>query len=96
MRRWYDRDKRLAKQLDRFKEMKEEERDYYIKGIMELVRQKEPKLLSAEIALEFPLEMKRRRWYDADPYLWLIFNTLKKAKISLHTQVCKIMEKERS
>lgn len=31
--------------------------------------------------MEFPLEILRRRWYDKDPYVWLLFNGLRYAEI---------------
>jgi len=79
MERWYDKYEELGKHLDSFKNMKEENRDPLIKGIMSIVQQQSPELLACEKAFEFPLELHRRRWYDNDPYLWLLFNTLKSA-----------------
>ncbi|MFC1586519.1 hypothetical protein ACFL5V_13310 [Fibrobacterota bacterium] len=83
MKRWYDKYGELAKNLDSFKEMEPKQKDPLIKGIMELIKEHQPELLAAEKAFEFPLEIKRRRWYDKDPYLWLMINTLQGASREL-------------
>lgn len=83
MSRWYDKRPHLGKILDEFKEMDPITREPIIKGVMDLVQQYEPSLLSYEKALDFPLDFKRRRWYDNDPYLWVMFNILKVADDTL-------------
>ena len=80
MKRWYDNYEELGKYLDSFKEMETENLDPLIKGIMAIIQEQNPELLAYEKAFQFPLELKRRRWYDNDPYLWLLFNTLKNAE----------------
>lgn len=44
---------------------------------MHLIKEYDDDLLSFQRALEFPLDFKKKRWYDDDPYLWVMFNTLK-------------------
>jgi hypothetical protein len=77
MNRWYNQHPNLEKSLDAFKDMEHKTRDPIVKGIMELVQQDDPSLLHCENAFDFPLDFKGRRWYDSDPYLWLMVNTLK-------------------
>ena len=79
MSRWYDKRPRLGKRLDEFKEMDPKTRELIIKGVMDLVQQYEPSLLSYEKAFDFPFNSNQRRWYDNDPHLWLLFNILKVA-----------------
>lgn len=83
MIRWDDNQAILRVRLDALKEMDETKRDPIIKGIMSLVEKYDSELLSYEKAIDFPLDMKKRRWYDADPYLWSMFNTLKIADNTL-------------
>ena len=79
MSRWYDRRPGLGKRLDAFKEMDPEFREPIINAVIDLVKKHEPRLLSYEIAFDFPFDFHQRRWYDNDPHLWLMFNVLRLA-----------------
>ena len=74
--RWYDKYERLAICLERFKGMPHASRDRLIAGVFDILRQTNPDILEKQF-IKFPLEILRRRWYDKDPYLWLLFNGLK-------------------
>lgn len=94
MTRWYDENTRLSKRLDAFKEMDEPLKDHLIKGMMSLVTRYDPNLLSQEKAFDFPLNLNRQRWYDQDPYIWLLFNTLQIAEPALLQSIEDYLEKE--
>ena len=94
MNRWYDNHSNLGKRLDAFKEINQKTRDPIIKCVMDLVQQCEPSLLSYEKAFDFPFDFNRRRWYDNDPYLWVMFNVLKIADDTLLQSVEDYLEKE--
>lgn len=83
MNRWYDKCPNLGARLNAFQDMDQEIRDPLLKGVMELVQQYDPRLLSYEKAFDFPLNVNRLRWYDKDPYIWMMFNTLKEADDAL-------------
>ena len=83
MSRWYDKRPNLGIRLDAFKEMDPTVSKPIIKGLLDLVEQYDPSLLSYEKAFDFPFDSSRRRWYDNDPYLWLMFNVLKIADDTL-------------
>ncbi|WP_028863858.1 hypothetical protein [Psychromonas aquimarina] len=83
MSRWYDKHPNLKKQLDEFKEMHQKVREPIIKEIIDLVKKHDLSLLSYEKAFEFPFDCNRRRWYDNDPHLWLMFNILEVADEAL-------------
>ena len=83
MKRWDDEHTNLRDRLDALKHMDEKTRDPIIKGVMNLMQQYDPELLCSEKAVDFPLDLQKRRWYDADPYLWTMFNTLKAADDTL-------------
>ncbi|MCG6201829.1 hypothetical protein [Psychromonas antarctica] len=83
MNRWYDKHPFLGGELDTLKERDQKSRDFIVRGVMDLVKQVDPGLLSLEKAIDFPLDSKRWRWYDNDPYLWVMFNTLKIANNAL-------------
>ena len=94
MTRWYDKHTTLSEKLNAFKEMEETLRDRLIKGMINLVTDYDPKLLSHEKAFDFPLAVNRQRWYDEDPYLWMLFNTLKMADATLLQSITNYLEKE--
>lgn len=94
MNRWYDKRPHLGKRLDALKEIDQKIRDPIVKGVMDLVQQYDPSLLSYEKALDFPLDFNRRRWYDNDPYLWVMFNILKIADDTLLQSVEDYLGKE--
>lgn len=87
MSRWYDKYAALNMRLEAFKEMDQKLKDRLVKGMMALVNNYDPNLLSYEKAFDFPLTVNRQRWYDQDPYLWLLFNTLKMADATLLRQI---------
>lgn len=74
--RWYDKYERLAKVLEAFKEIPGFRRNKLIAGVHSIMQQDNPGLMEEHV-LEFPLETDRRRWYDKDPSLWLLFNSLR-------------------
>ena len=92
MDRWYDKYRELGGKLDSISGMDPGLRDPLVKGIIDLIQEHSPDLLSSEKAFKFPLETNRRRWYDSDPYLWLLFNTLKSANIDLLQLITDYME----
>ncbi len=78
MTRWYDRYDELGEYLDLMADLSPEQRDELVKGIMVIIKRESPYFLT-DLVLQFPLDLFRRRWYDKDPYLWLVFNGLEYA-----------------
>lgn len=93
-KRWYDKHKPLGKYLDSLKDMHPKKRDKLVRGILSLIREHHPDLLS-ESVMDFPLDLHRRRWYDKNPYLWLIFNGLSYAEATLRKKVSKYLHENR-
>jgi hypothetical protein len=91
--RWYDKYPQLALLLESLCTIKGSQRNTIISGIMEIIKLATPNLLE-QYVLDFPLDIKRRRWYDRDPYLWLIFNGLKYADAKLLKNVTRFLQKE--
>lgn len=89
--RWYDKHPTLAVLLENLRDISGEKRDAIISGVMGVIKLDAPNLLDRYV-LDFPLDIKRRRWYDRDPYLWLIFNGLKYASKKLLTAVTKYLQ----
>ncbi|MBU0485536.1 MAG: hypothetical protein KKB30_13605 [Proteobacteria bacterium] len=93
MARWYDKHEKLRKNIDKLKFSEKNFRDYLLSGVMVLIKKHRPRLLE-DFVQDFPLEIHRRRWYDKDPYLWLIINGLRHADQELLDEVASYMEAE--
>lgn len=85
-KRWYDGHPKLSELLESLNPIRGRRRNNIISGIMEIIKQRAPALFDRYV-LDFPLNIKRRRWYDRDPYLWLIINGLKYGNKQLLTAV---------
>jgi hypothetical protein len=92
--RWYDRIPALAAALESLRTMAPGRRDAKIRDVLSLVKSLSPDLLD-RFVLQFPLNILRRRWYDTDPYLWLVFNGLRFAEDDLLIQVAANLNKIR-
>jgi hypothetical protein len=92
-KRWYDRDMKLAKQLDVL--MKVHPKDEYrvLSGLLDLVRGSNPEILNRFI-IPSDIDTWNRRWYDKDPIYWLVLNGLKYADDTLLKTVADYLEKE--
>ncbi len=91
--RWYDKYPRFGSCLDRLKECAPHDRDRLVQGIMLLIREHAPTLLDRFVQ-DFPLDIRRQRWYDKDPYLWLVMNGLRYANADLRERVTAYLETE--
>jgi hypothetical protein len=74
--------------------MESGKRDRIVRSVLELVNTRNPELVSPYAAIDFPLELFRRRWYDNDPYLWLVINGLQNADLELIEKVTVLLKKE--
>lgn len=92
MKRWYDKYPKLARCLDSFKDMHPKARDNLVKGVLTLISENDPNTIMENFVMEFPLDIYKKRWYDDDPYLWLIFNSLKNANNTLKDKVTSFLE----
>ena len=80
--RWYDAHKKLAGVLEALKDLQHSRRDRIVNHVIALINEASPGLLEKYL-LDFPLDQARRRWYDKDPYLWLMVNGLQYASPAL-------------
>jgi hypothetical protein len=83
--RWYDKYPGLQKSIEKLKDLDKHERDEIIQGIKDLIFNYDNELI-ANNSMEFPLECKRR-WYDSDPYAWLVINALQYVDEDLITDI---------
>lgn len=92
MKRWYD-SHRIGKYLDSFKTMSKKDRDPIITHILQLIKNDGSELIDKNV-WEFPLDETRRRWYDNDPVLWMVFHGLQIAEKDLLDKVADYLEKK--
>lgn len=92
MKRWYD-SHRVGKFLDIFKTMNKRDRDPLVNRILELIKVDGNALIDATV-MEFPLDETRRRWYDRDPSLWMMFHGLERADKVLLDTVAEYLEEK--
>jgi hypothetical protein len=91
--RWYDAHAKLALVIERFKELQNDRRNRIVNQVIDLINRKAPGLIEKYLP-EFPLDRERRRWYDKDPYLWLMVNGLRYANSALLQDATVLMERE--
>ncbi len=78
MKRWYDANRKLRFYLESLQKVDRPLREKIVRDLMELVKEYDGVLLD-RFAEEYPLEMRKQRWYDQNPYLWILFNGLRYA-----------------
>ena len=76
-KRWYDKNKKLASLLGIMRTLDPSDQERVVAGMKEIIMEYDQELMDRWV-LEFPLTTKRR-WYDRNPYSWLVINSLKYA-----------------
>lgn len=93
MNRWYDKHERLGRNIDQMKGMSRSQLDPILQGILDIIKDFNPTLLD-DFVMEFPMDMYQKRWYDNDPYLWIIINGLSFGTEDLWKSVATWLEQE--
>ncbi|MCX7726277.1 MAG: hypothetical protein N2053_05460 [Chitinispirillaceae bacterium] len=91
--RWYDKHEKLANHLEKLKIMPPKQRNELLKDLITFGRLLDPDLFEKHL-LEYPLDLKKRRWYDDDPYLWVVVNGLKFASDEILKKVVAFFDKQ--
>ena len=81
--RWHDQDPILRDLLEKVKNLTEKEQDQVMMELKYIINKHDDTLIGSHIE-EYRL---RRRWYDKNPYTWLVINALKYASPELIEQV---------
>ena len=74
--RWYDKYPELSDQFKVLSKISQKRLDAVLIGVKDIIKIYEPGLIDHSV-LNFE---DKRRWYDKDPYTWLIINALAHAK----------------
>ncbi len=91
--RWYDKHEDLAKHLEALKTLPKKRLNEILKDLITFARLLHPTLFEEHL-LEYPLDMKRRRWYDDDPYLWIVVNGLRFADDEIIKKIVAFFDKQ--
>jgi hypothetical protein len=91
LKRWYDSNDKLRNYIESLQNVEPELRNKIVRDLMECVRERNPSLLDSFVE-EYPLESRHQRWYDQDPYLWILLNGLKYADDDIITCVIDYFE----
>ncbi|MFH1760564.1 MAG: HEAT repeat domain-containing protein, partial [bacterium] len=92
--RWYDWHKKLGKLFDSLKSLHYKRKDKIIKDILIIIRKSDLSNRIFNRAFDFPLPGQDKRWYDNDPYLWLIINGLEYADKKLLKKITDYLENQ--
>jgi hypothetical protein len=93
LKRWYDKNRKLAKQLDILMNVHPKDEFRVLKGLMDLIRNEAPDILN-RFVIPSDIDNWHRRWYDKDPVYWLAINGLKHGNDALLDHVAAYLEKE--
>lgn len=77
-KRWYDKHQGLPAALDKLRSTDDEDREVIIEDVKKILTKKDPDFIE-KVCDKFKLSPFRRRWYDTNPYLWLVVNSLRYA-----------------
>jgi hypothetical protein len=75
---WHHKHQGLSWVLEKLRLVEGQERYNIVEGLKEIITKKDPDFID-RICEKFPLSHHRRTWYDKDPYLWLVINSLRYA-----------------
>jgi hypothetical protein len=91
-KRWYDKHDGLAEALEALKGASKRDRDELVDQIKGILTRNDPHFIDKQCD-KFPLSPFKRRWYDKDPYLWLVINALRYTDDQTITEVVSLLNK---
>ncbi|MCG8572832.1 MAG: hypothetical protein MJB14_22090 [Spirochaetes bacterium] len=74
--RWYDAYPNFAYHLEKCKYLIESDLEKVMDQIKSIIMDYNADLLEKHVK-DFPLDSKKRRWYDKNPYSWMVVNSIK-------------------
>lgn len=93
MKRWYDKNEKLAKQLENLTKAPVETKQKIIKGLLDIIQDSDQEFAS-RFKVPIDIDLWSRRDYDDEAATWIIINNLKYADESLLQKVTEYIEKE--
>ncbi|RPJ08849.1 MAG: hypothetical protein EHM28_03190 [Spirochaetaceae bacterium] len=92
-RRWYDINSELAWFFEQIQGMQNQDRVSVVQGILTIINKANPALIEDFIS-NYRMDLYHHRWYDSDPYLWLIYNGLSMGGKNLTTEVVQYLKQK--
>ena len=89
--RWYDQYPELSLQFERLKELNPEDKSYIFDVLKKMLLEYNPRIIDDHIE-RFSMPIKKRRWYDKEPYSWIIVNALKYVDKAMIDKVVEYLE----
>jgi len=89
-RRWYDKHKGLSSALEKLRTVNKKDRDNIMEGMKKIIIRKDPDFID-KVCKKFPLNPYKRRWYDENPHLWLVVNSLRYADDEAINEVVRLL-----
>ena len=93
MKRWYDKNEKLAKQLNNLTKAPVETKQKIIKGLLDIIQDSDEEFAS-RFKVPIDIDLWSRRDYDDEAATWIIINNLKYADESLLQKVTEYIDKE--
>lgn len=88
--RWFDSSEPLARSIGLLKHLHKRRRDRVFDDIRKVIEDWSPGIFDKEVSgLTF-----KRRWYDKDPYAWLVINVMEKVPEDLYPKIIEIIDQE--
>ncbi len=75
-KRWYDNHSKLMHAIHMLKPLKGKALDEIVIELKNIICRHDTDLIDRYF-MAFPLKPFKRRWYDKDPYLWIVINSLR-------------------
>lgn len=93
MKRWYDKNEKLAKQLNNLTKASVETKQKIIKGLLDIIQDSD-KEFASRFKVPIDIDLWSRRDYDDEAATWIVINNLKYADENLLQKVTEYIEKE--
>ncbi len=90
--RLYDKYLELRDYIEKLKDIDKSRRDKITLEIKDLIMEYDDNLIAKNV-LDYPLPF-RRRWYDRDPFYWMVINALKYADDDLLTVILQYLKRQ--
>ena len=94
MKRWYDKNEKLAKQLEALKKAPAETKTKIIKGLLDIIQQNADQEIVSRFKVPIDIDLWSRRDYDDEAATWIVINNLKYVDEKILGQVAEYIEKE--
>lgn len=94
MKRWYDKNEKLAKQLDALIKAPAETKLKIINGLLDIIKESADQDIVNRFKVPVDIDLWSRRDYDDEAATWIVINNLKYVDEKILEKVTEFIEKE--